>query len=137
MEDWVESAISQWRQEELEINPPAPIKSIKNAESILNFRFPPDFKGLYLSVNGFVNFEQRGFMLSLWSIERIVDDYDPAKKFIMFSDYSLSVCQYGFDRNKTGIFKAYTHHQQGPVQFVAESFKELIRLFNDDGEILF
>jgi hypothetical protein len=137
MEEWVEHAISQWRREGIRLNPPATMPSIEKVECILDLSFPEDFKQLYLNANGFLDFDARGFFLSLWSLERIIDDYNPAKKFTMFCDNSLSVCQYGFDRNKPGIFKAYTHHQQGPVELIAKSFKELITLFNDDDEILF
>lgn len=88
-------------------------------------------------VNGFVDFEYRGFFLSLWSLGRIIDDYDKDKEFIMFSDYSLSVCQYGFHRDKKGIFKTYTHHQQGPAEYVAETFRQMIAFINSDSELLF
>lgn len=137
MEEWIEAAMSQWRQEELEINPPASMGLIEKAESILSLRFPLDFKQLYLAVNGFVDFELRGFMLSLWSLERIIDDYNREKDLVKFGDHSISVCQYGFDKNKLGIYKSYTHHQVGPIEFITGSFKELISLFNHDDEILF
>lgn len=137
MESWVESAINQWRLEEVKLNSPASISYIEQAESILNFRFPEDFKQLYLAVNGFADFEVRGFFLSLWSLESIVDDYNKANKLIIFGDFSLSVCQYGFDRNRDGIFRAYTHHQQEPVEFVANTFQEIVGLINRDSELLF
>ncbi|MBW4888896.1 SMI1/KNR4 family protein [Mucilaginibacter sp. HMF5004] len=137
MESWVQKAISQWTIEGLKLNPAVTVADIANAEEQIGFSFPDDFKQLYLTVNGFVDFEFRGFfMLSLWSLERILADYDKTKELIMFSDHSISLCQYGFNKNKTGLFRAWTHHQQGPVDFIAESFRQIIELINSDSQLL-
>jgi hypothetical protein len=137
MKLWIQNAIDQWNTEGLQLNPPASASDIEKAEACLSFHFPEDFKELYSIVNGFADFEIRGFMLSLWSLDRIIDDYTASKKFIMFSDFSISVCQYGFDKDKIGVFKAYTHHQQGSYELVTESFQEMIELINTDSELLF
>lgn len=137
MENWIQKTISQWEEEELELNGGASLDDFKSAEAQIGYTFPKDFKKLYSVTNGFVDFEMRGFMLSLWSLERIVDNYKHNKGFIMFSDHSLSVCQYGFSKVEKEIFKAYTHHQQGPIEIVAPSFQQMIELFNCDSEVLF
>lgn len=137
MENWVQKAIAQWKDEALELNEGANVSDIEKAEDQIGFKFPDDFKELYIVINGFVNFEMRGFMLSLWSLDRVVSDYDPNKNLIMFSDHSLSICQYGFSKNRAGIFKAYTHFQEGPIELISESFQKLIALFNVDAEQLF
>ena len=137
MGNWVQQAITQWNEEGLELNPPATATDIENAEKHIGFSFPEDLKELYLTVNGFVDFEWKSSMISLWSLNRIVEDYNEIKRFIMFSDFSISLCQYGFAKDHTGIFKAFTHHQKEPAQFIARSFQEVIELINSDSELLF
>ena len=137
MGNWISEVLAQWKEEGIEINQGASFADIERAEDLIGYRFPNDFRELYSVVNGFVDFEARGFYLSLWSLNRIVDDYDKDKEFIIFSDHSLSVCQYGFHRSKAGIFKTYTHHQQGPTEHIAESFRQAVELINRDSELLF
>lgn len=135
--NWVQQAIAQWKEEELELNSGADIAEIERVENKIGYKFPDDFKNLYLNVNGFIDFEWNGSMLSLWSLGRIEDDYEDANKYIMFGDFFTSLCQYGFDKSNGHIFKAYTHHQVGPVQFIVKSFQELIELFNSNSQLLF
>jgi len=137
MENWIQKAIDQWKEEELELNGGANSEEFENAEAQIGYKFPEDFKKLYSVVNGFVDFEMRGFMLSLWSLERIVDNYKNKNGLIMFADHSLSICQYGFNTYYEGIFRAYTHHQKGPISLIAQSFQQMVELFNCDSEVLF
>lgn len=137
MENWISEALVQWREEGIEINQEASFADIERTEDRIGYKFPNDFRELYSVVNGFVDFEARGFYLSLWSLNRIIKDYNKDKEFIMFGDHSLSVCQYGFHRSKPGIFKTYTHHQQGPIEHIAESFRQTVELINLDSELLF
>ena len=137
MESWITNAIRQWREEKIELNQGASFADIEKVQDLIGFKFPSDFRELYLVANGFVDFEARGFFLSLWSLGRIIENYDKGKQFIMFGDHSLSVCQYGFHRSKPGIFKTYTHHQQGPIEHIAESFRQTVELINLDSELLF
>jgi hypothetical protein len=137
LKKWISEVLSQWKEEGIKINQGASFADIVRAEDLIAYKFPYDFKELYSVINGFVDFEARGFFLSLWSLNRIIDDYEKNKEFIIFCDHSLSVCQYGFHRNKAGIFKTYTHHQQGPIEHIAESFRQAIELINSDSELLF
>ncbi len=137
METWVQQAIDQWKKEGIELKKGVSSEKFQWAEAQIGFVFPEDFKKLYSVVNGFVDFEMRGFMLSLWSLERIVDNYQDKKGFIMFSDHSISVCQYGFSKIRQEIFKSHTHNQYGPIDIIAQSFQQMIELFNCDSELLF
>ncbi len=137
MENWIQKAVSQWKDEGLDLNPGATLADIADAEKQIGFLFPDDLKELYLVANGFVDFEWKSSMISLWSLKRIVDDHKTGKRFIMFGDFFTSTWQYGFDRNQPGIFKALSHHQQEPIQFIAESFQRTIELINCDSESLF
>ena len=137
MENWIKEALAQWNRDKVVLNKGASVVSIERTEDLIGYKFPKDFRELYLEVNGFLDFEIRGFLLSLWSLDRILGDFDKQKECIIFCDHSLSLCQYGFHRSKAGIFKSYTHHQEGPITHIADSFRELIKFMNSDSEVLF
>ncbi|GAB2978825.1 hypothetical protein GCM10027049_13020 [Mucilaginibacter puniceus] len=137
MEAWVQNVLSKWKDEGVKVNDGVSLSEIEKAERILNFMLPEDFKAFYKAVNGFEDFEFIESWISLWSINRIIAEYNKENRFIMFSDFSLSVCQYGFDKENGDIYKAYSHHQQEPFEFLTKSFKEFIEFIDNDSELLF
>ncbi|GAB3931576.1 SMI1/KNR4 family protein [Mucilaginibacter myungsuensis] len=136
MEKWVTEAIELWKADGVKLNAGSSLKELEGVERRNGFKFPDDFKILYAHVNGFEDFDSRGFMLSLWSTGRIIEENDISMDCIMFADFSLSVCQYGFEKKTGRIFKAYTHFQQGG-EYLTDSFREFIDLFNSESELLF
>ncbi|WP_158828539.1 SMI1/KNR4 family protein [Mucilaginibacter lacusdianchii] len=137
MEQWIELILNQWRQEGVELNPPAALASIEKAQSIINFNFPDDFKLLYSVVDGFKDFEWRNSMISLWSLDKIIGNYDETTDYIVISDFFISVCQYGFDKDSKEIYKTYSHSQKGPAEIIAQSFQGFLKLINCDSATLF
>jgi hypothetical protein len=134
---WVEKAIYQWQVEEIRLNPQSTIDNIEDAELSMGFKFPEDFKQLYLNVNGFVDYEWRDNLFSIWSLERIVEEFDNSESFISFSDYCLSVFHLGFEKNKPGIYMNYLAFQEGDTQLVIQSFEGIIGLINCDSKLLY
>jgi len=74
MEDWIETAISDWKLSDTKLNPGTSLAEIVNTEKLLGFNFPEDFKQLYLKVNGFVDWDWQQHMFSLWPLNRIVEE---------------------------------------------------------------
>jgi len=138
MEDWVKVAIGQWQAEHLHINAGTSLTSIINAENYLGFIFPDDFKQLYIVANAFEDYEWRPNMFSLWSIERIVAEYDETANddFISFCDFLICSSFLGFLKTSTGIFKRYSIADT-PTDFVTSSFQEAVRLINEDSELIY
>lgn len=132
--DTTANIISQWKLEKIELNPPASGETISEAEKIINFIFPSEFRNLYLKVNGFKNWDWRANMFSIWPIERIVDEYNQgkAKDFVGFSDYLINSYQIGFFKGRIGIYKSYDEFNP-----IAHSFDEAILLINSDADLIY
>jgi hypothetical protein len=138
MENWIHDTLSQWGSEGLEINPKSNLVDIEKAELILSFKFPEDFKQFYLVANGFSEYEWRNNLFSIWSLERIVKEYNGSfDGFIGFCDYSICVFSLGFDKKKSGIYRHYFEFQEGGIDFVSNSFEETIDLINSDSKLLY
>ena len=133
METWISEAISKWNLSKIKLNSGASIADIEKAETILSFNFPDDFKSLYQIVNGFRDLDWQENMFTFWPLEMIIDEYDEADKgFIGFSDYSLKVNAIGFKRGEEGIFKIYPSLITESSEYIAPSFKEVVRMINSD-----
>jgi hypothetical protein len=131
MEEWIEAALSQWRKENVKVNLPATAASLEQAESTLGFQFPEDFGKLYLIINGFEDYEWQEHMFSLWSLERIIKEYDDAndKDFVGFCDFLISSHFIGFSKTGLNVLKKYSI--VGAKEPLAGTFKEIIGFIND------
>ncbi|HEX6181694.1 MAG TPA: SMI1/KNR4 family protein, partial [Chitinophagaceae bacterium] len=89
--DNIRKIILQWKSANVELNDPASIEDIAEAERALNFTFPSDFKNLYLKVDGFKNYDWQANMFSIWPIETIIRVYKEhhTENFVGFCDYLL------------------------------------------------
>lgn len=143
----ISQIIAQWKTEQIQLNPPATLDTIKKAEDIVNYTFPPDFRELYLIADGYKDWDWRTNMFSLWPLQRIIDEYlellsvnssttqdqhDPKKNFIGFCDYLINSHQIGFIKNRTGIYKSYD--ESNPI---AQSFIEALELINKDAQVIY
>lgn len=137
MEKWADEVISKWKDEGLKINKGAPAGLISAAESFLNFQFPNDFKQLYLKMNGFAYLEFQEHWFSLWSIERIIEEFDSNRDFIGFSDFSLSVNHIGFRNGRTGIYKVYPSTTNLQPALITTTFTEVVGMINANSELVY
>ena len=73
-------------------------------------------------------------MISLWSIERITQEYEEAidKLFVSFADFLISSHFIGFSKSVAGVFKHYD--QNAPIAY---SFEEAIHLINTDSRLIY
>lgn len=133
--DWTHAVIQQWRSEGIEINQSATPETISNAELILGFTFPDDFKELYLQVNGFANWDWRPNMFSIWPIERILKEYgeESNKNHVGFSDFLINSHQIGFIKGREGVFVLYGEYPDK----IADTFLEAIHLINSDSDKIY
>ena len=132
--NWISKAINQWTSEQIKLNSATSAETYTEAEDYFGFKFPEKFKEMYLIVNGFVDFEWRENMFSLWSIERMIKEYDgnKDKNFIGFCDYLIASHHIGFVKDKSGIFKDY--NQSEPITLL---FEEVIDFINTDSELIY
>jgi hypothetical protein len=138
MENWVRDAVNHWVIKAIRLNPGCTVDQFENVEALLGLKFPKEFKQLYLTVNGFVDFEWDANMFSIWSLERIVNEFNDStdKEFVVFCDYFLSVFDLGFQRNKTGVYRNYSL-PDAEIELVSNSFKEVIGMINSDSKLLY
>ena len=107
MENWIAEAIACWNASGTKMNPPATIEEIEKTESVLDFKFPDDFKQLYLTVNGFADWDMQEHSFSFWPLDRIIEEHSKGdnKSFIGFSDWLILCNTIGFIKESPGIFK--------------------------------
>ena len=137
MENWIQDVISKWREEEVELNPPATFAEIGDIETALNFKFPDDFKEFYLSANGFNGFDWQEHMFTLWPLNLIKDEFKSVHSngnFIGFSDWLLASHLIGFNKNRPGVFKSYNGDDG---ELIAESFEIFVDMINSKNKLLY
>ncbi|QKJ29303.1 SMI1/KNR4 family protein [Mucilaginibacter mali] len=137
MENWIQNVLSKWQSEGVKLNPPASGAEIENVETILNFKFPQDFKEFYLQANGFADLDWQEHMFTFWPLDMIVEEFESHysdKDFIGFSDFLLASHMIGFSRKKPGIFKSYDSLDGEPI---AERFDVIIEMINSNNDRIY
>jgi hypothetical protein len=135
MENWLQELLIKWRSEGVKLNPPASVAEIENAETVLDFKFPEDFKAFYLQVNGFADFYMQEEQFTLWPITEIIKTFGfEDTEFIGFCDYLVNSHSIGYSKKFQGIFKDYAHVSDS---IIAKTFKELIEIINSNPAIAY
>jgi hypothetical protein len=133
VDEWILATIQQWTVENIELNSPATTELFEEAEQILNFSFPDDFKQLYSVADGFRENELRDNMISMWPISRILKEYGNGdRSFIGFSDYLFNCWAFGFVKGKEGVYRNVDSQFR-----ICDSFKDCIKLINEDSPLLY
>ena len=133
MENWIQEAVTNWKSHKVKLNPPATVTDIEQVESLLNFKFPQDFKEFYLCINGFEGLDWQEHMFTFWPLNMIISEFDEKENgFIGFSDYSLKVNAIGFKIGEEGIFKIYPSLKGEKLEHVASSFREIVYMINSN-----
>jgi hypothetical protein len=131
---WIDEAISLWRINNVKLQDGVLLIKITEFEKRLGFKFPLDFLELYQKVNGFEDFEWDKNMFSLWSLDRILKEYqeDADNNCVGFCDYLISSHTIGFSKFDNQIYKYYSK-----PELIASTFKEAIGLLNSNSELLY
>ncbi|RZK30595.1 MAG: SMI1/KNR4 family protein [Hymenobacter sp.] len=131
----IEKVIDLWRSDGIKLSPPLTVELIKEAEEILSFQFPEDFKQFYLKLDGFVDWDWTSNMFSMWPLARIVEEYrcESDKNFIVFADYLINSHHLGFVKGRYGVFK----NDCIVYELIAGDFSETVALINADSITLY
>lgn len=139
--NWVEKVIAKWESEGVRLNPPANLLEIEKVESILGFKFPDDFKQLYLAVNGFEGLDWQEHLFTFWPLKMIVEEYEEsdAKNFIGFSDFLLASNFIGFNKHRVGVFKKYSAQYSDieDGELIANTFEQVIGMINSSDDLVY
>ncbi|NIG55573.1 SMI1/KNR4 family protein [Chitinophaga sp. Cy-1792] len=131
MNSWTENLIRYWRSEQVQLNEGTLIEMISEAEEILHFRFPGEFKELYLQMDGFAAIG-KGLPFSMWSVDRILYEHaHHAGPFIGFAELIQHPVVLGFRKQAAGIYL-----RDKPEAPVAASFREGLELIVHHSELL-
>ena len=133
---WPDNTMNYWTSKNIKLAPGTSLKIISDAEKILSFIFPYSFKLLYQKVNGFVDNNSDENMISVWPIDRILEEYGRYPKFVGFSDFLINSHVYGFLKNRPGIFKNYDLADPH-IEKIAETFEDAIGLINTNSDLLY
>jgi hypothetical protein len=135
---WADEVILKWSNEDVKINIGASTKEIAEAESILDFIFPYDFKQLYIKMNGFLDLDWQEHMFYFWPLERIIEEFNDRsdKSFIGFCDFLLASSYIGFKKDEPGIFKSYSINDVEPIS-IAANFEEVVAMINTSSDLIY
>ncbi len=138
METWIQNAITDWKVDNVKMNPPATMADIEYTESVLNIIFPQDFKEFYLTLNGFDGLDWQRHMITFWPLKMMIEEYDEKENgFIGFADYSLKVNVIGFIRGKEGVYKIYPSVKDHGHEYIAPSFQDVVHMMNSNNDLIY
>ncbi len=72
---WTDQAIDIWTSKGIKLQNGISVDKISEFEKLIDFKFPQDFIELYSKANGFEDFDWNENMFSLWSLDRILKEY--------------------------------------------------------------
>jgi hypothetical protein len=131
---WTDEAIDIWTANKTKLQDGISISKISEFEKLLDFKFPADFIDLYQKVNGFEDCDWNEHMFSLWSLDRILKEYqeDGNENYIGFCDYLISSHSIGFFKPDKLIYKSYEQ-----IEPVANTFEKAIKLINSNSDLVY
>ena|SRR6266581_1591461 len=137
MESWVQRVVAKWATEGVKINDKTSMDSIELTEVILDFKFPEDFKELYLEMNGFKGHDWQEHMFYFWPLERIIEEFNESldKNFVGFCDFLIASHYIGFRRDKAGIFKMYGANAENDS--ISQTFEEVVAMINSNSDLIY
>jgi hypothetical protein len=132
--NWADQAVLTWTKSGIKLQAGLSLEVILGFEVQLDFRFPEDFRELYQKINGFKDFDWNKHMFSLWSLERIIKEYqkDDENNYVGFCDYLINSHSIGFFKSEEGIYKSYSQ-----IEPIARTFREAIELINTNADLLY
>lgn len=129
--------IEYWKQSEVNLNDGISLKKIEMLEKRISFKFPQAFKFFYNEINGFKDCDWSENMFTLYSIERIEEEYLDSQNemFVPFCDYLINSHQIGFNKLDDHIYIDY-HLDKRFNDKVAKTFEKcLIEIIKDSNKI--
>ncbi len=131
---WADQAIDSWISKGIKLQNGISIDKISDFEILLDFKFPQDFIELYSKANGFDDFDWNENMFSLWSLDRILNEYqeDGDSNYIGFCDFLINSHSIGFYKSDQRIYKYYNEPES-----IAGNFQDFVFLLNSNDDLLY
>jgi hypothetical protein len=131
---WTTQAIDIWTSKGIKLQSGVSSEKISDFEKLLDFKFPQDFIELYSKVNGFEDFDWNKHMFSLWSLDRILKEYqeDGDTNYIGFCDFLINSHSIGFYKSDRRVYKYYNKPET-----IADNFQGFILLLNSNDDLLY
>lgn len=132
--EWVDSVERTWKGWDVKLNKGASEAEIVKVELVTGIVLSPAMEQLYKRVNGFLDWNMSDNMFSIWSLDRICEQYIELneEEFVGFSDYMIMAHFIGFIKGREGVFKDYERSEA-----IAGSFMEAIDLINCDSALIY
>ena len=132
LDTWVEATKKEWLSMLINLQPGVSRETIATVEAAVGFPFPEAMRMLYQAVNGFKDCAWTQGMISLWPMERILEEYktNGDSNFVGFCDFLISSHMVGFYKDRPGVYKSYDEFN--PIADTFEQAIELINLNSDD-----
>ncbi len=133
-DNWISIQINFCKMSGVKLNSPATQEMITDTQNKLDYEFPSDFINFYRKANGFVEWDFIGNMFSIWSLEKIVNEYSNGddKNFIPFCDHSIDLYRIGYLKSDEGVYNDFNQEKS-----ISKTFKDTLRLINEDSELLY
>jgi SMI1 / KNR4 family (SUKH-1) len=131
---WADQSIGIWISKGIKLQDGVSIDKISTFEKQLDFKFPQDFIDLYSKTNGFEDFDWNENMFSLWSLDRILKEYQENgdTNYIGFCDFLINSHSIGFFKTDIGVYKSYDQ-----IKSIAGNFQDFILLLNSNNDLLY
>ena len=131
---WTDQVIDFWISKGIKLQNGISIDKIHDFEKLLDFKFPQDFIELYSKANGFEDFDWNEHMFSLWSLDRILKEYqeDDDANYIGFCDFLINSHSIGFYKSDSRIYKYYNQPET-----ITDNFQDFILLLNSNNDLLY
>lgn len=132
----IDEIIETWRHTDLKLNDPATEDLISDIQKKIEYTFPKDFLNFYKKINGFKDWDVIGEMFSIWTLERIAEEYEKCddKNFVPFCDYLIDSHRIGYLKDEFGVYKDYYDQK---MYKIADTFEDTIKLILTDSELLY
>ncbi len=139
IDNWANNVISFWKTKDIELGAGASLVEIEKTEKIVGLNFPEAFKILYQKRNGFTNWGWTENMFSIWTLEKIVEEYNYGRNnnFVAFSDFLINSHWIGFAKDKSGVFKWYDLQEYPIMEKIADKFEDAIQMINSNSDNIY
>ena len=129
----VETLRAIWTKQGIVLNSGIPKSIIDNFQNDFDFKFENDFLIYLTEINGFIDDSSDEAWFCFWNLDKMkIENKDAShpKNLIWFSDHSINLCSFGFNKNDQ---KVYTHFdRRSEIIFIANNFSEFVDIYLDD-----
>jgi hypothetical protein len=122
-----------WTKQNVHFNSGISQSFIDNFQNDFGFKFENNFLIYLTEINGFIDYGSDVAWFCFWDLDRMkIENSDAShpKELIWFSDHSINLCSFGFNKNDK---KVYTHFDRSnDIIYIANNFSEFVDIYLDD-----